>query len=175
MITEYDVSFAVKEFLLSHDYTIITWNPPGSQGTFTIPNPSKDPLYKGQVGSESPDIIAFNNEEIVLVEAKDAINKSFSDITKMERMLEDLQRRALLFNICNFQMQAIQKEVDFSKLRLVKGVAIPYEVDFMKRFSQYKGLRLYAVKILATNWDKDIISSSTDLSAVFSVETADVA
>lgn len=67
MVDEYDVTFAVKEWLLRHTWDIITFNPPGSQGTFTIPNPAKDPKYKGQTGSEAPDIIAIKESKYVLI------------------------------------------------------------------------------------------------------------
>ena len=88
-LTEYDVCYATKEYLKKKGYTIVTWNPPGSQGTFTIPNPAKDPNYKGQTGSESPDLIVINNQEILFVEAKDNINSSYDDIIKLKNMLSN--------------------------------------------------------------------------------------
>ena len=92
-LTEYDVCFATKEYLFNKNYIIVTWNPPGSQGTFTIPNPEKDPTYKGQTGSESPDLIAIKDKEMLFVEAKDNVNSSYDDIIKLQNMLSNPKRR----------------------------------------------------------------------------------
>ena len=50
--SEYDVAYAVKEWLLEHDWSILAFNPPGAQGTFSIPNPAKDSKNKGQTGTD---------------------------------------------------------------------------------------------------------------------------
>lgn len=86
-LSEYLVSYAVKEWLITAEWDILAYNPPGSQGTFTIPNPNKDPNYRGQTGSESPDIVATKNGVILVAEAKP--NYSSSDATKIERLFED--------------------------------------------------------------------------------------
>ena len=69
-IREYAITYAVKNYLLSKNWDVIAYNPPGSQGTFTIPNPSKDGGFRGQTGSESPDIIAIKSGLVMVVECK---------------------------------------------------------------------------------------------------------
>jgi hypothetical protein len=90
--SEYLVTYAVKEWLITHKWDILAYNPPGSQGTFTIPNPNKDPNFRGQTGSESPDIVATKQGVILVVEAKTGhstadetkVDHLFADATKME-------------------------------------------------------------------------------------------
>lgn len=96
--TEYDVTFAVKEWLLKHGWSVVAFNPPGSQGTFTIPNPAKDPNYRGQTGSESPDIIAVKNgSNVLIVEAKPEYNQS--DAEKLLGLYESKARLDLMLQL----------------------------------------------------------------------------
>lgn len=169
-LTEYDISFAVKEYLYSNNYIIITWNPPGSQGTFTIPNPDKDPTYKGQTGSESPDLIAFNDKEIVFVEAKDAISKSFSDIDKLYKLLCNSKRKKLLFNICTKQMEALNYKIDLEQLKIKIGVAVPDIENIEEEFSQYKNITIYSVKCNLKGWDNKVINAKINMKDVFEVK-----
>jgi hypothetical protein len=102
-ISEYDVTFATKEWLLRHGWDVVAFNPPGSQGTFTIPNPAKDPKYKGQTGSEAPDIIAVKNKNtILIVESKPKY--SAKDVDKLIKLYQNKPRMELLIelvrNIC---------------------------------------------------------------------------
>jgi hypothetical protein len=98
MVNEYDISFAVKEWLLKHGWEIAAFNPPGAQGTFTIPNPEKDPNYRGQSGSESPDIIAVKNKiNILIVESKPAFNKH--DTEKLLNLKNNIERMGILFEL----------------------------------------------------------------------------
>ena len=111
-ISEYDVTFAVKEWLLRHKWDVVAFNPPGSQGTFTIPNPSKDSKYKGQTGSEAPDIIAVRNKNtILIVESKPCYNKK--DVEKLLNLFKNKARMQLLIelikNIC------IANNIEFEK------------------------------------------------------------
>ena len=39
--SEYDVAYATKEWLITHKWKIIAFDPPGAQGTFSIPDPVK--------------------------------------------------------------------------------------------------------------------------------------
>ena len=98
MVNEYDVTFAVKEWLLENGWNVIAFNPPGAQGTFTIPNPSKDPKYRGQSGSESPDIIAVKEESnVLIVESKPFFNQS--DTEKLLNLKENKDRMNLLIEL----------------------------------------------------------------------------
>ena len=98
MVSEYDVTFAVKEWLLEHGWSVIAFNPPGAQGTFTIPNPSKNPNYRGQSGSESPDIIAMKEGTYVLiVESKPLFNQS--DTEKLLNLNQNKDRMDLLIEL----------------------------------------------------------------------------
>lgn len=97
---EYDVAFAIKEWLIEHDWTIIAFNPPGSQGTFSIPNPSKDPRYKGQIGTEAPDIIAIKKDHLLITECKDYRKpRILSDVEKLTRLISNKERMQLLYTI----------------------------------------------------------------------------
>lgn len=169
-LTEYDISFAVKEYLYNKNYTIITWNPPGSQGTFTIPNPEKDPTYKGQKGSESPDLIAFNSKEMVFIEAKDSIKKSYDDIEKLKKLLSNNKRKELLFTICKKQLKALKYDIDLEKLEIKLGVAIPYEENFTEKFSSYKDINIYAVKSNIEKWDNKVINANIDINKIFTIK-----
>ena len=169
-LTEYDVSFAVKEYLYNDNYTIITWNPPGSQGTFTIPNPDKDPTYKGQTGSESPDLIAFNSEEILFIEAKDAIVKSFADIEKLKKLLANEKRKKLLFNICTKQMEALGHKVNLESLKIKIGVAVPDAYNIDEEFEDYSDMIIYSVKCNLSEWNNKIIDANIEMNKVFKVQ-----
>lgn len=81
---EYVITYGVKLFLLENGWDVIAYNPPGSQGTFTIPNPSKDGSEKGQTGSESPDIIAVRKGHVLIVECKPKFD--LIDAQKLKRL-----------------------------------------------------------------------------------------
>lgn len=173
-LTEYDVSFATKEYLLSKDYRLITWNPPGSQGTFTIPNPDKDPTYRGQTGSKAPDIIAFNDKEFLIVEAKDSLKKSLKDITKMNEMLNSSKRKDLLFTICKKQMEAIDLDFNPNELEIVFGIAFPKNKNIsnvrLQETLLQKKLKVFMVSSLKNNWDNKVICRPFDYRKWFQVE-----
>ena len=169
-LTEYDISYAVKEYLYSNNYIIITWNPPGSQGTFTIPNPDKDPTYKGQTGSESPDLIAFNCNEIVFIEAKDSISKSFSDIDKLYKLLSNSKRKKLLFNICTKQMEVLNYKINLEKLKIRIGVAVPNVDNIEDKYEEYNNITIYSVKSNLKDWDNKVINAKINMKDVFEVK-----
>jgi hypothetical protein len=93
-IKEYAITYGVKDLLLSKNWDVIAYNPPGSQGTFTIPNPSKDGGYRGQTGSESPDVIAIRKDVVLIVECKPIF--SLDDAEKMERLSKDSKKMEIL-------------------------------------------------------------------------------
>lgn len=169
-LTEYDVCFATKEYLFDKGYIIVTWNPPGSQGTFTIPNPSKDPTYKGQTGSESPDLIAVNDREILFVEAKDNVAKSYDDIIKLKNLLLNPKRKSLLFTICHNQMKAIGYDIDFDLLNIRYGVAVPHEDEIIQKYSMEKDLTIFSVKSKIDNWDNKIIDGDLKMSDIYEIK-----
>ena len=112
MVDEYDVTFAVKEWLLKHGWNVVAFNPPGSQGTFTIPNPSKDPKYRGQTGSESPDLIAVKDSNYVLIiESKPKYNQK--DTEKLLNFYKNKERMNLLIELLEKVCNA--NDVDFKK------------------------------------------------------------
>ena len=117
MIREYEVTYLTKEYLMKHNWTILAYNPPGSQGTFTIPNPEKDPTYRGQTGSESPDIIAFkvieNENVIFVIESKPQYHEG--DVEKMKNLFKSVLRRKLFLLIINNQAKANDVIIDLSK------------------------------------------------------------
>lgn len=168
-LTEYDVCYATKEYLDKNGYTIVAWNPPGSQGTFTIPNPAKDPSYRGQTGSESPDLIAANEKELLFVEAKDNIPSSYDDVEKLKNLLSNPKRRDLLFLICHKQMLALGKDIDFSKLQIKYAVAVPYEKDITAKYKDMTNLTIFGVSSKIPNWDNKIIDADLNTEDIFTV------
>lgn len=114
-ITEYQVSYAVKEWLLERKWDVIAYNPPGSQGTFTIPNPNKDASYRGQTGSESPDIVAVHGDNILVVEAKPRVN--LADAEKLKSLSENEPKleifRELIRKVCNANQIPIPQDMKF--------------------------------------------------------------
>ncbi len=169
-LTEYDICYATKEYLKKIGYIIVTWNPPGSQGTFTIPNPTKDPTYKGQTGSESPDLIAINDKEILFVEAKDNINSSYDDVVKLKKMLANPKRKELLFTICHNQMLALGKDIDFYSLDLRYAVAVPYENDILEKYSGITNLTIFGVSSKILNWDNKVIDADLSMDDIYEIK-----
>lgn len=106
---EYDVTFAVKEWLIEEDWSVLAFNPPGSQGTFTIPNPTKEKGYKGQSGSKAPDIVAVKKSKLLLVESKDYFKKS--DVKKLRSLAENPERKKILYRIVKNVSEA--QEISF--------------------------------------------------------------
>lgn len=100
---------------MKRGWDIIAFNPPGSQGTFTIPNPLKDGSYRGQTGSESPDIIALKANKttniIIIVECK-PLYKS-SDIIKLKNLFSNKERLNLFLYIID--KQCVANNIKFDK------------------------------------------------------------
>ena len=165
-IREYNITYISKEFLMRKEWKIVAYNPPGSQGTFTIPNPDKDGSYKGQTGSLSPDIIAFkliNNINVFLiVEAKPTHNAS--DIRKMISMFENEDKRALFLQIAKPSCKANDVEYDTSKKT---------EIHFAKAHGGENYLDPMVSTIFITQikkWDAKTIDPTKDIYSNFKVE-----
>ena len=151
--TEYDVTFAVKEWLLAHGWDVAAFNPPGSQGTFTIPNPAKDPNYRGQTGSESPDIIAVKNaSDILIVESKPLHNPS--DTEKLLGLYKNPERVELMLKllekVCAANGVPFKKPVRIILAKAHGGKEEPHEL-----------LHTFLVSV-DENWDIDQIDPKID-------------
>ena len=167
-IREYNITYISKEFLMRNGWKIIAYNPPGSQGTFTIPNPDKDGSYKGQTGSSSPDIVALkliNNINIFLiVEAKPLYNTS--DVKKMIWMFKNKDRKELFLQIVKSSCEANNIQYDNSKKT---------EIHFAKAHGGIKNLDPIVDTIFITQikkWDPKIIDPTKDIYSNFKVETS---
>lgn len=165
-IREYNITYISKEFLVRKGWKIVAYNPPGSQGTFTIPNPEKDGSYKGQTGSLSPDIIALkiiNNKNVLaVVEAKPKHNTS--DVSKMISMFKNKGREVLFLDLVKASCEANDIEFDISK---------PIEIKFVKAHSGEQHLDPGISTILVTSlneWNAKIIDPTKDIYSNFKVE-----
>jgi hypothetical protein len=123
-VREYAITYGVKDLLLSRNWDVIAYNPPGSQGTFTIPNPSKDGGYRGQTGSESPDVIAIKNSVVLIVECKPTFN--LDDANKMKRLSENVKKmeilNILIRRVCAANEIAISGDLRFIYALAYQGV-----------------------------------------------------
>tara|TARA_B100002019_G_C21191525_1_gene559092 strand:- start:565 stop:1071 length:507 start_codon:yes stop_codon:yes gene_type:complete len=163
-LTEYEVSFIAKEFLLYKGFNIITFNPPGAQGSFTIPNPQKDSSYTGQTGSITPDIIAIKNEGdeslIKIIESKPKFNQD--DIDKMINLINDRERMEILNNllnsVCKVNKFQIFKKRKFSIIKAHGGLE-----------NRMRNVRTIYIKKL-NNFDVNDFDANTDIHSNYSVK-----
>ncbi len=166
MIREFDITYITKEYLINNKWEIIAYNPPGSQGTFTIPNPNKDSYYRGQTGSESPDIVALSSENdltiILIVESKPDYNKE--DISKMKNMFLNLEREKLFIEIVLRQCEANNISFNLNK----------YKIIYAKAHAGEKHLRndmiTYHVTSKNVDWNPDNFRANDEISQYLSVE-----
>ena len=122
--SEYDVAYEVKEWLLEHDWSILAFNPPGAQGTFSIPNPAKDSKNKGQTGTIAPDIVAIKNTHVVIAECKDYKKSGvLKDVEKISKLVAD-SKRMLLFK------KIVQKMCVANNIKLDKDFHIIIAVGY---------------------------------------------
>lgn len=159
MSKEYDITYATKEYLMSRGWKIIAYNPPGAQGTFTIPNPDKESSYRGQTGSESPDIVAYkeeNNENLILVvEAKPEYDEA--DVKKLVRMFSSETRKKLFLEI--LYKQAVANEININRtlhVKLIFGKAHGGDVHSIKGFLTFN------VKCKNDTWNSDDFDARID-------------
>jgi len=159
MITEYEVTYSVKEWLLQNDWDVVAFNPPGSQGTFTIPNPEKDPDFRGQTGSVSPDIIAIKDGEVLIVECKPG--QSDSDESKVLSMVEPGPRfdilRTLIYAVANANNVRISESVKY-RVALANG-------DEKSTASKVEHFRVEKIK----DFNPERIRAGTNVSSHFRV------
>ncbi|MDO8572032.1 MAG: hypothetical protein Q7R79_05115 [bacterium] len=159
--TEYDVTFAVKEWLLGHGWDVVAFNPPGSQGTFTIPNPSKDPTYRGQTGSESPDIIAIKNaSNILVVESKPQYERS--DVIKLLGLARNRERVDLM-------LELLEKVCSANKVSFKRPVNIFLAKAHGGKERPRKGMQTFIVST-DIDWVPDQIDPAVDPYQSMSVE-----
>jgi len=159
--TEYDVTFAVKEWLLAHGWDVIAFNPPGSQGTFTIPDPAKDPNYRGQTGSESPDIIAVkNSNNILIVESKPQYERS--DVIKLLGLARNKARIDLM-------LELLEKVCSANSVSFKRPVRIFLAKAHGGKERPRKGMQTFIVST-DVNWDPDQIDPASDPYLSMSVE-----
>jgi hypothetical protein len=171
-VKEYSITYGVKNFLLSKNWDVIAYNPPGSQGTFTIPNPSKDGGYRGQTGSESPDVLAIKSNVVLVVECKPSFNQD--DAEKMKRLsknskkmeiLDILIRRVCAANEIQVSQDLLyiyalafqgernqEKELGYIKVEVSEN----FDITHLPAKSSYENF-FSATLFPASNWEKRIL------------------
>lgn len=123
------MAFAVKEWLLEHDWNVIAFNPPGAQGTFSIPNPEKSPRYRGQTGTTAPDIIAVKADHVVIAECKDfGKSKVLRDVDKLYGLISNNERMGLFDRLVSGMCAA--NGIEHSD-RLHRIIAVGYGGDLL--------------------------------------------
>ncbi len=153
-VKEYAITYGVKNFLLSKNWDVIAYNPPGSQGTFTIPNPSKDGGYRGQTGSESPDVLAIKSNVVLVVECKPSFN--LDDAEKMQRLSKDSKKMEILDIL-------IRRVCAANEIQLGEDLLYIYALAFQGQRNQEKELGFINV-VVSESFD------ITHLSAISSYE-----
>ena len=165
--SEYDVAYATKEWLITHKWKIIAFDPPGAQGTFSIPDPvKKKESEKGQTGTTAPDIIAVKDDQILIVECKGSGEaKILSDAEKLKNFLHDDARIEVFKQI----MEAACK---------ANGVTLKFDTPNIILAKAHGGKKVLPVADLATfyviiegDWNPTNIDASkaADLSETIKV------
>jgi Holliday junction resolvase len=164
--SEYDVTYSVKEWLIHHSWRVVAFDPPGAQGTFSIPNPSKkEKGYKGQTGTQSPDIIAIKNNIILIIECKDYGDlKIKQDIIKLNEFLQNESRMNVFEKIIVHACKANEILLTFDNSKIIFAKAHGGSNLLLQ-----KNIETFHVKIIK-NWDKTMINPTIDLSEIISVK-----
>ena len=164
--SEYDVTYAVKEWLLKNGWKIIAFDPPGAQGTFSIPNPTKkEEGYKGQTGTQSPDIIAIKNDYLIIVESKDCgDSKIKKDVIKIKKFLKNKARMDIFEKFVSHACKSNEIELNFDKSKIILAKA-----HGGKNLLLQKDIETFQVTI-AKEWDSTMINPKIDLSEIIVVE-----
>jgi hypothetical protein len=176
-IREYAITYAVKNYLLSKNWDVIAYNPPGSQGTFTIPNPSKDGGYRGGTGSESPDIIAIKNGLVIVVECKTTFN--VDDSLKLNNLFTDKRKmeilEILISRVCEANSIKVPDKMEYIFALAYEGIphksnflgliSVEVNEDFditnMKAISSYE--KYFSATLQpASSWDESILKLLKD-------------
>lgn len=137
-VREYSVTYAVKNLLLEKKWEVIAYNPPGSQGTFTIPNPSKDPVYRGQTGSESPDVIAVKKNLVLIVECKPGFDASDAD--KLVRLSSNAEKMEILTTL-------IRRVCTANSIELPQNLDYIFALAYQGKKHSIKNLGFIAVEV----------------------------
>lgn len=172
-VREYAITYAVKDLLLSKQWDVIAYNPPGSQGTFTIPNPNKDGGYRGQTGSESPDVIAIKDDVVVVIECKPSFNED--DAEKLERLSQDSQKMdildILIRRVCRANEITVGKKIEYIYALAYQGtshnqrnlgfisvkISDKFNITDVTAESSYE--RFFSASIFpASTWESNILS-----------------
>ena len=163
--SEYDVAYATKEWLIKNGWTIIAFDPPGAQGTFSIPDPSKKKEdEKGQTGTTAPDIIAVKDDQILIVECKGSGEaKILSDAEKLKNFLHDDARIEVFKQIMEAACKANRVTLKFDKSNIILGKA--HGGDDLLEDTE---IETFHVKIEGT-WDATNIDAKADLSETIKV------
>jgi hypothetical protein len=167
MNREYEVTYIAKEHLSRNEWKIVAFNPPGAQGTFTIPNPQKDPTYRGQTGSESPDIVALKLIKdayfILIVEAKPKYNAS--DVEKMKNMFKSSERREVFLDIVH--KQCLANNIDFNNSKKVNIV-------FAKAHYGSENLRgdliTFRIALKNVSWNPENFRADEEIYSYFKID-----
>jgi len=155
IVDEYTVTFAVKEWLILNSWNVIAFNPPGAQGTFTIPNPKKATGYRGQTGSLSPDLIAIKNSKyLIVIESKPTFDRS--DTEKMINLFKDRDRVRLFLDIVDKVCKANDVSFNKSKCILILAKAHGGELDLQD------GLETFHVSVKRAEWNPETIEASVN-------------
>lgn len=155
-VREYAITYGVKTFLLKCNWDVIAYNPPGSQGTFTIPNPKKDGGYRGQIGSESPDVIAVKKDVVLIVECKPSFN--LEDSKKLERLSKNAEKMEILSKL-------VSRVCDANSISLPRNFRYVFALAYQGKKHEIKHLGFISVDVKP---DLDI----TNLAARSSYEDA---
>jgi hypothetical protein len=163
--SEYDVAYSTKEWLINHRWRVIAFNPPGAQGAFSIPNPDKkEEGYKGQTGTEAPDIIAIKDNQILIVECKDFKTKEIqSDIEKLTNFFKNPRREELFIRIIDIACKANKVPFIPDKCNIILGKAHGGEA------LEQDHIETFHVKIEG-KWDDTDIDPEADLTKTIKVD-----
>ena len=166
MTREYEVTYITKEYLTNLGWKIAAYNPPGSQGTFTIPNPEKKPNFRGQTGSVSPDIVAIKKVEniqlILVVECKPYYN--YSDVKKLKILFKNNPRKKLFIKI--LQKQCIANKISFDLKQKYKIILA--KAHFGEEHN-FRDLVTFVIKQKNEDWNPEIFNAREDIIGYFDV------
>lgn len=141
--SEYDVAFAVKEWLLEHGWSVVAFNPPGHWGTFSIPYPSKDPRSGRRATTRPPDIIAIKGDCLLLAECRgDGRSRILSDVDRLSGLISNKERMRLLCRI--LQKVCAANDIQFPAgprpLAAVCYGGRPLAAEARKKYAESPGL-----------------------------------
>lgn len=141
--SEYDVAFAVKEWLLGHGWSVVAFNPPGHWGTFSIPFPSRDPRGRGRAATRAPDIIAVKGDCLLLAECRGhGRSRVLSDVERLSGLISNKDRMRLLYRM--LQKVCAANDVQFPAgprpLAAVCYGGSPMAAEARKKYAESPGL-----------------------------------